>query len=231
MKIDILSEDMRTVTDDNGICYILNASGTYIANYYNQERPKIYKVAVDGKDYHVLGNDSAIIIDDHRIQRLDELIYTVFHEELLNKNDILIHMDDDTLNDSRDNLNKTSIRELVEIEDIQYEIDESKVANDIVKLKSKSRQIEKRYEDLLKELQRNPYKLSKKFTPTNGLLYKGAKGLYHAVIDKSLKDRIFYRIQENKIIINKVDIKGIVKILQAKGHDWNEDNDIRYNKR
>ena len=227
MKIDILSDDMRTITDDNNLCYILNATGTYIANYYNQERPKIYKIDIDGKEYHILGNDNSVSINKHIIQRVDELVYTVFNEELLNEDDILIHMDDYTLNDSRDNLNKTTLRELVSLEDIQYEVDESKVSSDIIKLTSKSQQIEARYRDLIKELQKNPYKLSKRFTPTHGLQYKGYKGLYHAVIDKSLKDRIFYRILENKIIIDKVDIKGIVKILQARGHDWNKKNDIK----
>lgn len=230
VRIDILADDIRQITDDNELSYIINFNGTYIAKQPTQERPKIYKIEIDDNQYHILGDDSAIYVNDKKIQRIDELVYLVFFEELIKENEILTHMDGNSLNDSRDNLKVTTLTELIQLQDINYEVDESLVLKDVLKLKSKSQEIENRYNELVNALKKNPYKLPPKFTPTNGLLYSGHKGLYHAVIDKSLGDRVFYRIKSNKIIIGKVDIKGVVKILQALGHDWNKANDIDINK-
>lgn len=105
----------------------------------------------------------------------------------------------------------------------EWYIDDDAIKKDLNVLRLNPK-LSAKWDGLVESLKQNPYKLPAKYTPKDGLLYKGKKyhgyQLYHAVIDKSEKDRLFYIVKGGRVIFSELQYKGIVELLQALGHDW-----------
>lgn len=104
---------------------------------------------------------------------------------------------------------------------IEYE---HQAVKDLLRIE-KDKKLFEQFEKICDILKENPYhpNLPKSKIPRNGIKMNGVtkKGLqvYHVKLTK--EDRIFYTIDKNKeiILINNIEIEGIVKLMKLLGHD------------
>lgn len=112
---------------------------------------------------------------------------------------------------------------MVEVKDTnEFYIDDSAIQKDL-RILLQSDKIKRKWDELIKSLKENPYRLPSRFVPQEGLKYNKqyrGKDLYHAVIDKSEKDRLFYIIDNNIIVLQDLQYKGVVELIQSLGHDF-----------
>jgi len=218
MIIQKLSDNLVQLTDDDNNTYYIESTGINIIK--NNVIVQQYKNIIDGKEYAVLGNKDIIEIDGHRISRVDELIYSVFNEIKIPSTHKIVHLDGNTLNN---NLSNITILNENETTILKWNIDENKVVNGDLKVLLSNEKLASKYKELKTYLEQDPYRLPYKFRPRDGLKYnKKYMGyeVYHAVIDKGSEHRVFYIIKNGVVIIESIEYKGIVEILQSLGHDY-----------
>ena len=204
------------ILQDGDNIMIVYSGGQIILN--NTLMP-LYNEKIGDKTFLVFDSKTIPTVDDITFNRVDEFIIYLFQNKLVEKDNKIIHLDGNTLNNNISNLDIVSINDL---DSSSWVINDVGVQRDL-KILFQNEKLHKKYNELINALKLNPYNLPDKFIPKRGLKYHGSYDgyqIYHAVIDKSEKDRVFYIIKNGEIILKDIKYKGIVQLLQALGHDF-----------
>ena len=205
------------ILQDGDNIMIVHSGGQIILN--NMLMP-LYEEKIENKTFLVFDDKTTPIVDNITFSRVDEFIIYLFQNKLItNDEEFVLHLDGNTLNNSANNL------KIATSQDLRlggWDIDEADVEKEL-RLLFASENLKNKYEELKIALANNPYNLPKKFVPKkHGIKLTNKKydglDIYHASL--SGDQRVFYVVRKDSVVVVEIELKGVVKIIQAYGHDY-----------